>query len=145
MTAVKEMTLAEHTYRIGVRKLSAMEQFHVTRRLGPALVVCGVGMKMVMEGMKVPMEDWVAVAGPVMEIVAAMKDEDVEYVVMTCLKSCERMQNAAWAPLLTSDGKGFMFADMDQFEMIRLTVEVLFLNLSNFAKGMNADGSLTGA
>lgn len=138
-----EIKIGSATYRIG-KKLSAMEQFHVTRRLGPALIICGVSFKMMLDGIDVPMENWMAVAGPVMEVVSRMSDEDVEYVIFTCMSVCERAQGGAgWAPVLAPGGRTMMFADMDQAEMIRLTIEVLRGNLENFAKGMFVDGNST--
>jgi hypothetical protein len=137
----QEVRLAGNTYRIGERPLSAMEQFHVTRRLGPALVVAGVTFKMILEGKNISMDDLVNVAGPVMQVVSHMSDEDVEYVIMKCLRTVDRQSGGAWAPITTPDGKQFMFADMDQAVMVRLTIEVLQANLANFAKGMNDDGN----
>lgn len=138
-----EIKIGDATYRLG-KKLSAMEQFHVTRRLGPALIICGVTVKMMMEGMEVTLTDWLGVAGPVMEVVSKMSDADVEYVIFTCLRACERAQGTSgWAPVVAPDGKQLMFADMDQMEMIRLTVEVLRSNLENFAKGMTVGENST--
>jgi hypothetical protein len=130
-----------HTYRV-TKKLNCMEQFHVTRRLGPALVIAGVSFKMLMNGENISMDALVSVAGPVMQIISRMSDDDVEYIIRTCLKTVERMQNGAFAPVLTADGSAFMFADMDQAEMIRMTVEVIQNNLENFMPGVNEGGSL---
>lgn len=139
MSAIIEV--GGNRYRPG-RRLSAMEQFHVTRRLGPALVICGVTWQMMQDGVQVSLDDWVAVAGPVMEIVSKMSDADVEYVILTCLQALERESTGGhWSGLVAPDGKSMMFADIDQAAMIRLTLDVLRTNLANFAKGMSAEGS----
>lgn len=143
--AVEELTLANHSYRIGVRKLNAMEQFHVTRKLGPALVIAGVTFKALMEGVKVSIEDWVAIAGPVMDVISRMSNEDVEYIIFTCLKAAERLSGGNYAPVLAADGRQLMFADMDQGELLQLTLAVLRDNLENFFKGMNVGAILSGS
>jgi len=136
-----EFEVAGQRYTAG--RLNAITQFHVTRRLGPALVVAGVTFKMMMEGMKASLDDWVAVAGPIMEVVSRMSDEDVDYVIFTCLSVVRRREGDRWAPLLAGDGKTLMYQDLDMAEMLRLTVEVLRGNLANFAKGLSAGGSLS--
>lgn len=134
--------IAGNKYRVA-KKLSAMEQFHVTRRLGPALIVCGITFKMMMEGKEIPITEWAAVAGPVLQVVSSMSDEDVEYIINQSLKTCERESAGRWAPLYAPDGKVLMFEDMDMAEILRLTVEVLRENLVNFAKGMTVGGNST--
>lgn len=129
------------TYRLG-KRLSAIEQFHVTRRLGPALVLCGVTWQMIQQGIEVSLDDWVAVAGPVMDVVSKMQDDDVEKVITTCLRAVEREQGSAWAPVMSSAGQ-IMFEDIDQAEMVRLVLHVLRHNLSNFARGLTAGESST--
>jgi hypothetical protein len=137
------ITIGANTYRIG-KRLNAMEQFHCSRRLGPALVVASVTFQDILSGRKLAMEDWVGVAGPVMEIVSHMSDEDVEYVIFTCLSVVERAQGSAgWAPVIAPDRKTLLFADMDQFELIRLTVEVMQINLQNFMRGMEGAANLS--
>lgn len=141
-----EIEVGGQRYRLA-RKLDCMTQMHVTRRLGPALVICGVSFKMMMEGARLPLDHWVGVAGPVMQVVSNMKDEDFEYVVNACLSVAERYQAigaGVWSPVLSpKPEQRVMFDDMDQAEVLRLVVEVLRSNLANFAKGMAAGGSST--
>lgn len=140
--------VAGHQYRVA-RKMDAMVQFHCTRRLGPALAVCGVTIKMVLEGVAVPPEQLAVVAGPVMEVVSKMTDEDVEYVIFACMRCVERFDGQRWAPVLAltphGDGRALMFQDIEQAELIRLTIEVLRDNLVNFARGLSAGGSTSAA
>lgn len=125
-----ELTVAGAEYRVG--RLSALEQFHVTRRLGPMLVVAGISVEMLSAGMQVALDDMVAMAGPVMEVLSRMSDADTDYVILSCLRTASRRQGDAWARVIAPDGRTFMFADMDMPTMIRLVVEVLKLNLGNF-------------
>lgn len=138
---IEELSIGGHTYRIGAKKINAMEQFHITRRLGPALIVAGFTFQALMEGAKVGIEDWIAVAGPVMDVVGHMSNEDVEYVILTSMKAAERMSGGSWAPVLAPDGKTLMFQDMDQTELIQITVAVLRGSLGNFFTGLNVGGN----
>lgn len=136
-----ELAVAGHQYRVG--KLSAMDQFHVTRRLGPCLVVAGISVDMLSKGMKVQLDDMVAMAGPVMTFLAKMSDEDVNYCILTCLRVVQRLEGTAWAPCLSAGTPPqFMFADMDMPVMLRLVMEVLKTNLANFLTGLS-DGLLS--
>lgn len=132
--AVSELTVAGANYRVG--RLSALDQFHVTRRLGPMLVVAGISVEMLSKGMKADLDDLVAMAGPVLDLLSKMSDEDTNYIILTCLKTATREQNKVWARVLAPDGKTLMFADMDMPTMIRVVMEVLKLNLGNFLMGL---------
>lgn len=140
---MSEIEVAGQTYQIG--KLNAMTQFHLTRRLGPMLVVAGVSLDMLRNGMKVDINDIVAMAGPVMGILSKMEDEDVDYIVFTCLSCVKRKQvGDTWAPMSTKDSKGaplLMFEDVEMPEMIRIVLEVLRINLGNFLTGLFGDPS----
>lgn len=135
---MRELKVAGELYQVG--KLNAMQQLHVTRRLGPTLIVLGISMEMLKKGMKIDMDDLVASAGPVMEFVSKMSDEDFNYVVFTCLSVVKRQSAGAWAEVTTKGAEPrFMFADMEMGETIRLVVEVLRDNLGNFLKGLDEE------
>lgn len=131
---MNELTLGDRVYRIG--KLNAMQQFHLVRRLGPVLVVAGVTLDMLRKGMKIDLGDIVAMAGPVMDIMSKMPDDEAEYLVFLCLGCCQIKQGNAFAPMMTPDGKKLMFADIEMPEMLRVVIEVLKDNLGNFLKGL---------
>jgi hypothetical protein len=132
------ITVAGKAYRAG--KLSALKQFHVVRRLGPMLVVAGVSVQMLNTGMKTDLDDMVRMAGPVMEFLAKMSDEDVDYVLMTCLQVAQRGTDAAgqtvWSNVIAPDGKTLMFDDLDMPAMVRVVLEVLKHNMANFLTGL---------
>lgn len=132
-----EGTPEERTYQIG--KLDAMKQFHLVRRLGPVLVIAGVSLDMIRSGMKVDMGDIVAMAGPVMEVMSRMPDDEAEYLVFLCLSVCKMKQGDKWAPLMSPDGKKLMFSNIEMPEMLRVVVEVLKDNLGNFLTGLRAE------
>ena len=142
---MEALKVSGHDYVVA-RRMPAMTQFHVTRRLGPALVVCGVTFKMMLDGVAVSLDDWAAVAGPVLDVVSHMSDDDVEYVINACLRCVDRRNENGTASPLVAPGTDatLMFQDVDMAVMLRLTVEVLRENLANFARGLTADGSSSG-
>lgn len=130
---MSELTIAECNYRTG--KMNALQQFHVTRRLGPMLAVAGVTVEMMRNRQSEGDLDSLMGAMPhIMELLARMKDEDVNYVLFTCLSVVQRQQGDAWAQVIAPDGKTIMFADIDMPTMIRIVFEVLMENLANFLK-----------
>jgi hypothetical protein len=113
-------------------RLDAMKQFHVTRRLLPILAEMGMSASMLAQLREEEATGGiVGVMGPVMDIISKMPDEDVEYIVRTCLAVVKRQQGEAWAPVQAANGH-LMFADIDMTVMIRLTIEVLKGNLEGF-------------
>jgi len=127
---MNEIEVAGRRYQIG--RLNALQQLHLTRRLGPMLIVAGISIDMLRKGMKIDLDDMVAMAGPVMELLSKMPDAEVEKIVFTCLSVCKRLSGTAWAALTTPDGTQLMFADMDMPEMMRVVLEVIKDNLGNF-------------
>lgn len=134
------ITVAGKSYRVG--KLNAMRQFHIVRRLGPMLIVAGVSVELLNQGMKADLNDMVAMAGPVMEFLARMTDEDVDYVLMSSLGAAQRASTVgdttAWSPVVSPDGRTMMFDDLDMPAMVRVVLEVLRFNLANFSLGLGA-------
>jgi hypothetical protein len=121
-------------YRFG--KLNAMQQFHVARRLGPALIVAGISVEMLSKGVLAAADDLVAMAGPVVSVISQMPDTEVNYVIHTCMSIVQRRQGDKWARVMTPDNTHFMFDDMDMPVMIKLVIEVLKANLANFLPGL---------
>lgn len=134
---LNEGTPEERTYQID--KLDAMKQFHLVRRLGPVLVVAGVTLDMLHRGMKIELGDIVAMAGPVMEIMSKMPDDEAEYLVFLCLGVVKIKQANGWAPMTTPDGKKLMFGNLEMPEMLRVVIEVLKDNLGNFLTGLRGE------
>lgn len=128
-----EIEVKGHSYRVG--KLNAIQQFHVARRLGPALIVAGVSIEMLRNGMNLGQEKMLAMVGPVMDVISKMPDEEVEYVLYTCLGVVQRGEGGKWAQVLASVGGGrpqIMYETLELPELIELCVAVLQENLANF-------------
>lgn len=133
-----ELPLGEDTYQIG--RLPAMSQFHVTRRIAPVLASMGVSVVSALRsGGDVDESNLSAIMGTASELVAKMSNEDVEYVIFTCLSVVRKRQGDRWAAVV--NGRNFQFQDMDMPLMLRLTVAVLKENMGSFFQQPTADTS----
>lgn len=127
-------------YSIG--KLDAMTQFHVARRLAPVFAaltsaIMGAKIPKMPEGLSpedlkkaVEEAQFLAIAEPIMKVMATMPDADVNYVLNTCLGVVTRQVGNSQAPVMI-DG-ALMFQDIDMQLMLRLVSDVLRSNLSSF-------------
>lgn len=111
-----------HSYRIG--RMGARDQFHVVRRLGPAIMgflasgAAGSGLA--------------GAIGPIVDHLSRMSDEDSDYVLDHCLNVVQRMQpNNEWARVRAPNG-ALMFNDIELPQLINLTRAVLTENLRGF-------------
>ncbi len=132
-----------NTYKAGT--IPAMQQFHVARRLAPALekLLKIDGQKLdaaklasgVFEG------DLSPVLGPVLEAVSCLPDEDVEYVINTCLNAVDMQQSGgAWAPVRHA---GVLMFPLDMPAMLVLTYHAIRANMAGFTQGLPS--TLSGA
>ena len=113
-----DMTLGEHRYRIG--RLDAFTQLFIVRRLLPGL---GKLTDYAGDG---PGQSLALAA----EAFASLRDEDMRYIVDTCLEAVERRQpGGGWAPLRS---RGALMYDMGLADMLRLSYHVMAENLRDF-------------
>lgn len=127
-----------NTYRIA--KLHALAQFHVTRRLGPAIASVWLAMsaKSAEGGTPTP-ADFATLLGPILQLLSSMSDEDANYIIYTCLTVVARQQDGGkFAAVAT--GSQLMFDDIDMSVLIKLVFETLKENLGNFWKELG-DGN----
>lgn len=113
-------------YRIG--RLSAMTQFHVSRKILPLLAQVGLSLESLRSLNTAAMME---IVGPASSVLAAMSMEDADYVVGTCLGAVQRRQGEGWQRVWVQGG-GLVFQDIDMLHMLRLVVEVLKENLGGF-------------
>ena len=113
-----------------IKKLNAMQQFHVARRLAPILAAFVDG---------IPSASDVAgsLAGfdltKIGEEVAALSDKDAEYILNTCLSSVTYRDEENQRDYSVQVKPGVMRYDFIELpEMLRLTGEVIKLNLGGF-------------
>jgi hypothetical protein len=121
------------TYQLG--RLTAISQLHVARRLAPALMKLQVAADdstpLVEEGGGMNMTAIGKVLAPMAEALAIMTDQDVEYVVNTCLKVVQVKQEQGWAWVMNSGGV-LMFHDLQLPDLLQLTAQVIGANLGGF-------------
>ncbi|KVU22315.1 hypothetical protein WK65_18445 [Burkholderia ubonensis] len=165
--------------RYAIGKLSAMQQFHVSRRIAPiippmipvlmkfyaeleqadvvreqaransALAALAAGVPAAESADEpgattpdakrdiLPIVDAIApVLQPFADALAALKDEDAEYVFGTCLSVVERWQGAGWAKVWSAAHKTSMFDDIGIDVMLPLAVRVVVANLGPFIAGL---------
>lgn len=140
-----EVTIDGIQYRIGA--LSALEQFHILRRLAPLLAhvrtmtatldVVRRVKAMQAEGQESAQEEqtaetFAAILAPIMETAATMPQENVDYIILRCLQVCQREVGDRWGPLVAADGLSFMYADMTMSTMLALVKETVTHNMGNF-------------
>ncbi|HDR9290382.1 TPA: hypothetical protein QDB46_005581 [Burkholderia multivorans] len=143
-----EIELNGTRYAIG--KLSAMQQFHVSRRIAPIIPPMIPVLLQFYEEMdkteKVSADEKQGVLAlvtsvapvlqPFADALAGLKDEDAEYVFGTCLSVVERWQGAGWAKVWNFTHKTAMFDDIGIDVMLPLVVRVVVANLGSFISGL---------
>jgi hypothetical protein len=134
-----EIVVDQKTYRIGT--MSALAQFHVSRRLAPMLAAVGISLQSLSAGLKKQTKDasldFSASLVSAARIMAQMTDEEVNYILFTCLGVVHRKEGEKWA-LVVHDQR-LMYEDINMPGMLRLTIEVLRENLANFMPGLTDD------
>ena len=115
---MRQFETGGNTYR--VTTLDAFKQLHVARRLAPI-------MSALLQSDEI--------LAPVAAAIAKMQNDEVEYVVRTCLSVCQRRQlvgqQETWAPVVANNGS-VLFADITLQTMLELTKEVVDENLLGF-------------
>lgn len=96
--------------------LSAMEQFHVLRKFGPAMRQAQA------QG-----------ASAILDVFAHMSDQDSEYVIGACLGAVRRAQpGGGWAAVWSSQAKRPMFDDLNAANLIAISAQVMELSFAAF-------------
>lgn len=149
-----EVDLGGHKYSIG--RLSAKQQFHVSRRLGtvaaafagtiaqaqariqepaPPGSVAPAGGSEAEPAPTVEMGDRAAriidTMQPFLRAIGQLSDEESDYITDTCLAVVSRQEkNSSWAPIFRSGQ--LMYQDITVSIMLQLVWRVLEENLGNF-------------
>jgi hypothetical protein len=137
-----EFEYGGHEYRIG--KLSAFQQFHVSRKISPLIPpLIPVFMKVKSSGksgsLTADLGSLHELLQPFADGLAGMQDEAAEYVISTCLSTLKRKdpESGHWAAVWNQSGKVFMFADLNDLSgTIPLTIRVIQDSLGPFLQGL---------
>lgn len=121
---MSEFTVRGHTYK--TRRLPAMEQFHVMRRLAPIINHLG-------DLSSLQSATGLDALGPVAQAIANLPDDHCNFIFATCLGACDRRQEGgSWAPVWSKGAKGPMFEDVDLLAMLEITMRVIQEALGDF-------------
>lgn len=133
-------------------KMTAFQQFHVLRKLGPVIAKIGPTFMMVPPTVTENAEGGATVApsttlldsiqtmGPVLEALSEMSESDCDYVLQRCLSVTKRWQDAAksWVSVWNERAARLQFEDIDLSSMMKIAIFVLGDSLAGFSK----DGAL---
>ena len=136
------MEINGHEYRVG--KLSAIAQFHVSRRIAPILpTLIPIFLKMSRQepenkeaGLFGDIDGLSSVLQPFADGIAAMSDQDSEHVFTSCLSVVSRQAGNSFTPIWNQQHQACLFEDIDLSVMIKLVVEVIKDSLQPFIKGL---------
>lgn len=127
-------------------RLDAFKQFHVSRKIAPIvpkLIPIFVQLKDG-GGLTEDLAGLAEVVAPFADALAAMKDDDAEYIIATCLSVVLRQQGTTWAPVWSVNGRVVMFEDIDMGVMLPIIVRVIRDNLGNFISGLLSNPAAAG-
>lgn len=129
---MSEVEINGHTYRIG--KIDAMRQWHMVRRIAPALIgVLGMAnLRAAAKDEEMDVRELIDRIEPFLEALSKMSDEDNDYVIDTCLSVVERNvgNDRGWIKIGTSGQ--LQYDDIDLLVILRLTFEAGRENLLGF-------------
>lgn len=128
---MEPVTIKGTSYSVG--RLSAKKQFAVSRRLGPFLGDVMPNVHELLYGKGDLVDRAIKLIPTITGTLAAMKDEDCDFVIDTCLGVVKKqIENGQWASITTTTGV-LMFPDeIDMMVMLQLTAEVVKANLLPF-------------
>jgi len=136
-----EYTVNGHEYL--VRKLNAIDQFNLMRKLGPLIVKLGPSLKDVDTSSLDAMAQALA---PMVETLAEMRDEDVFYITRMCYKVTRRVQEGGSTTVLWNERANMpQFDDIDLREMIQIIVAAVQENIGGFLADSRSDSTAVGA
>lgn len=132
--AAVEKTISGHVYQL--RKMPAFKQFHVARRIAPALAALFAA------GSAPPGDRVWRTVETVAAAIGQMSDADSEYVLTACLGAALRRVDsgangtpAGWQMVIAGGGMP-MFSDIDLGVMMEITWMVLEHNLAGFISAL---------
>lgn len=132
-----ELEVAGKAYSIG--KMSAMKQFHVSRRIAPLipkLIPLFTRVKSSGGAISADLDGMAEVLQPFADALAEMNDADAEYVMGACMAAVQRKNEYGWTAAWNEQAKGPMFDDIDLGVMLPLTVRCIVANLGPFIQGL---------
>lgn len=136
----RDFSIGERNFKLN--KVDAVKQFHIVRRLGPVLSdIIPVAQKFA----KMNKRDMAAdeqfemiaqMAGPFLNGISKLSDEDANRVLFGLCSSVEmqQMPHGNWARV--ASGEALMFQDLDFSILIQIAGRAFVFNLSNFSQAL---------
>ncbi|MFG1429178.1 phage tail assembly chaperone [Roseixanthobacter glucoisosaccharinicivorans] len=141
-----EFKVGAHNYRSS--KLDAFKQLHVARRIAPVLGELAPAMKALMSAAgkrSADQADAISAVLPLTRAIAAMPEEDCNYVLAACLSVVEReVGNVGWQRVWNQQAQALQYQDIEAPEMIMLAANVIGENLSNFMRALPSGSTALG-
>lgn len=120
-----------------LRKIDAMRQFHIVRRLGPILgeiLPAAKKLKVDDSGLTEDQkfEQIIDVIQPIMDGLSRLSDKDADYVLLNLLSAAEMHQAAtnSWAQIVKGDH--YMVNTLDLPTMLQVAGRAFAFNLAGF-------------
>jgi len=144
-----EFEVAGHRY--ASRKLDAFTQFHVVRKLAPAvaplvsaaqpMLAAYVAAKASGEGAAGSLADVGALLDnlePLLKVLADLPADDCDFVLGTCLSAVTRADDkgGGWSPVWNAAAKRMMFDDIDMPSMLAIAGHVIKADLAGFTDAL---------
>lgn len=139
-----EFELYGHNFR--VKKLSAFNQLHLSRKIAPLLpplapLIIEMSKKEKKDPLSADVLSLAKLAGPFADALAGMKDQDAEQVFTMTLSSVEIQTEEArnvWVPLWITGAKAAAVTDLDDAaKLLPIVVRVIIHNLGNFMDALS--------
>ncbi|MCX5495368.1 hypothetical protein OSH11_11670 [Kaistia dalseonensis] len=123
------------------RKMDAFQQFHVARKLAPAVApfMKAIGpMLVASQAAETQPAALVESLLPLMQAISDMPADDCDFIVQSCLSVVSRKQagGGGWAPVWNKDAKVFMFDDIDMTAMLAIAAQVIRENVGSFSRAL---------
>lgn len=133
--------------KYSTRRMNAFTQFHVARKLGPAVVPFMTAAKpLIAKYLEAKNSglgeedhfDSVAALAPMLEVLSGLPTEDVDFVLESCLSVVSRLQDGdgGWADVWHKNAKQLMFQDIDMPTMVMISGHVIKENLADFMRAL---------
>ena len=123
------MEFTVNGYEYSTKRLSAMDQFHVARRITPIIAAMAESRAGASDGQAV----FAALAG--------LSDAETEWVLNKLLEGAERRNSGIWSPVRQ---KGATMFELDLQEMLMVCYQVFQANFGNFIGGLPSLSALAG-
>lgn len=120
---MREFQIGDKSYRTG--QLDAFSQIHLGLKVGPVLQE-GISR---IDGDLLPTKT-------IMEILAKVPREDIDFILRTALGCVSRKEGDAWALIYNAGAARMAYQDISAVDMIRIASEVLQEYIIPFFEGL---------